>query len=524
MKLHLRVEAVGQPPDERAFDEGELTVGRSATADLVLPDASVSRQHARLVFRDDAWWLEPVSTRGTFVNGRALDDPRPLQAGDEVRLGNSCLRMLGAPGVPYTAVRTIPEVRPLDAARLEILNDVHRALATAISLSELLDLILERCFDVLRPEEGVILLRQANGALEVAASRSSAQGDQVVVSRLIIEEVADRGRSTLVLDTAEDERFVGSESIELRGIRSVLAAPLTDVEGTLGLIVLQSRIRVRTFTQDDLTMLESLASAAALRVRNVALTEEAAARRVLEREMALAHDMQMSMLPRRMPDRPELDMAASLASARSVGGDLYDFMMHGDRLWFTVADVSDKGMAAALHTAVVKTLFRATVQGDVDLSQVLERMNRELCRENDQMVFVTGLVGHLDLATGEVMLGDAGHNPAVVVRPDGHLGRPALPKGIALGVQDEAQYAAASLRLAPGETLLLYTDGATDARNPDGEMFGEQALERAIASAPSGAPRDLVTSIVEAVERFSNGAPPEDDLTLLAVRYRGPRT
>ena len=118
----------------------------------------------------------------------------------------------------------------------------------------------------------------------------------------------------------------------------------------------------------DLYLLESLASAAALRVRNIALTEEAAARKVLERELALAHDMQMSMLPRRMPDRAEIEVAATLKPARSVGGDLWDLVLHDDRLWFIVADVSGKGIGAALYMAVTKTLFRAMIQGDPGLA------------------------------------------------------------------------------------------------------------------------------------------------------------
>ena len=167
------------------------------------------------------------------------------------------------------------------------------------------------------------------------------------------------------MDAAVDERLAGSESIIMSGIRSVVAAPLVDSDGALGLIVLSSRAGVRQFTQHDLDLLVSLASAAALRVRNVALAEEAAERRVLERELAIAHDMQMSMLPKPMPDQPNVSVAATLKPARSVGGDLYDYWMAGDRLWFIVADVAGHGVGAALYMAVVKALFRASAHGDV---------------------------------------------------------------------------------------------------------------------------------------------------------------
>lgn len=521
MSLRVRLVLPSGSPVERDLTGPEIAVGRSASANLVVSDASVSRQHARIVLRDDAWWLESVAAGNpTWLNDEALKVPTKVGVGDVVRVGETAIEILDrGESAPNDQTHSLGDGQ---AARLRTLNDIHRALATAISLTDLLDLILERCFDVLRPEEGVILLRNASGEMAPAASRRHRPSDaEIFISRRIIDEVAGKGKSALVMDAAVDERFSGSESIIMSGVRGVLAAPLSDAEGTLGLIALVSSVSARRFTQEDLEMLESLASAAALRVRNVALAEEAAARRVLEREMALAHDMQMSMLPRQLPDRPEVELAASLSAARSVGGDLYDFVVHGDRLWFIVADVSGKGVAASLYMAVAKTLFRAMVQGDVELPHVLGRMNGELCRDNDQMMFTTALVGHVSLSTGRVTLGDAGHNPAFLVSADGAITQPDVPKRIAFGVVADAEFTEASFTLGRDQTLLLYTDGATDARNPAGELFGEAALERAVAGADGHGPAAVVASVVRAVEAFSAGAPPEDDLTLLAIGYRG---
>lgn len=527
MNLRVRIETPGAPADDSVIDATDIVIGRAQTSGLVLTDTSVSRQHARIVTREGRWWVEALSpTNPTFVNQDAITAPTVLAEGDVVRLAQVSIHILGAPSAspePSAAIDLPFPEDPQQAARLRTLNEIHRALATAISLTALLDLILERCFGVLRPEEGVILLKNAEGELVPAASRQgSTVGGDVFVSRRIIDEVAGKGKSALVADAAIDERFSGSESIIFSGVRSVLAAPLTDAEGIIGMIALSSRAAVRQFAQHDLDMLESLASAAALRVRNVALAEEAAARKVLERELALAHDMQMSMLPRQLPDRPEVDMAASLTPARSVGGDLYDFVLSGDRLWFIVGDVSGKGVAASLYMAVAKTLFRATVQIDgITLAEALGRMNRELCRDNDQLIFVTALVGHLTLSTGDVALADAGHNPAVLISPAGQLGQPIIPKAIAFGVVDDAVFVEGRFVLEQGATLLLFTDGATDARNPAGDIFGDAALEAAIAAAPKDTAAALVDGIIRAVEQFSAGAPPEDDLTLLAIRYRG---
>ena len=151
-------------------------------------------------------------------------------------------------------------------------------------------------------------------------------------------------------------------------------------------------------------------------------------------------------------------------------------------------------------------------------------MNRELSLDNDQMMFTTAMVGHLSLATGDLALVDAGHNPAFLLSRDGSRSAVPAPKGTALGVVDDGQYVEHRGRLDPGDTLLLYTDGATDARNQEDELFGEDRLAQAVDAAASGPPDALVRSVLDAVAQFEAGAPPEDDLTLLALRYRGLRT
>ena len=537
MIARVRVEPPDQPAFERDLDAREVVVGRAATAGLVVPDSSVSRQHARLFQRDGRWWAEDLgATNGTLLNDKPLTTATVLAPGDRLKLGGTTLQLVPAatttlpspqppaPASPLPArvPATGPSESPGSAARFATLNEIHRALATPISLTELLDLILQRSFDVLHPEEGVILLKQPDGSFKPAASRKkSGESGPVTVSRRIVDEVAGKQRPALVLDAAMDQRFADSHSIVASGVRSVVAAPLVDAEGTLGLIALTSRASVRQFAEPDLDLLVSLASAAALRVRNVALAEEAAARKVLERELALAHDMQMAMLPRHMPDRAEIRMAAALTPARSVGGDLYDFVIDDEGLWFIVADVSGKGVGAALYMAVVKTLFRATVQTRPDLAGILQVMNRELSRDNEQMMFVTAIVGRLTFETGQITAVDAGHNPVLVVGPRGDLSSPTLEKSIALGVDADATFKVSTFKIDAGSTMLLYTDGATDARNTAGEIFGVDRLKRAVGSSLGRTATDLVHSTLKVVNKFAAGAPPEDDLTLLAIEYLG---
>jgi phosphoserine phosphatase RsbU/P len=515
MNGRVRVEPPQGPPFDRELVAPEVIIGRATTAGLMVPDSSMSRHHARLFHRDGRWWAEDLgATNGTTLNDQPLLEPTALGTGDRLRLGATLVRF-----DPEQEDTTDPGTLSRQAARLRTINEIHRALATPISLAELLDLILERCFEVLRPEEGIILLKDPAGRFKHAASRRlPGKTGATVVSRSLVEEVAGKGRPALVLDAALDDRFAGSQSLMMSGVRSVVAAPLSDSDGSIGMIALSSSVSVKQFANLDLEMLVSIASAAALRVRNVALTEEAAARKVLERELSLAHDIQMAMLPRLLLDRPEVDLAARLTPARSIGGDLYDFVLDGDGLWFAVADVSGKGVAAALYMAVAKTLFRASIQSRLGPAGVLALMNRELCRDNDQFVFVTAAIGRLAFATGEVTLGDAGHNPVLLIGSSRRAVTPHVPKCMALGVIPDTPYTDGRFVMAPGETLVLHTDGVTDARNPAGDMFGFDQLVQVVEQAGGESAESIAAGINDAVVSFVADAPPEDDLTLLVVR------
>ncbi|MEO6239063.1 MAG: SpoIIE family protein phosphatase [Vicinamibacterales bacterium] len=533
MSIRLRVQSPHAAAADYDLEGPEIIIGRAESAAIVLADSRVSRRHARLILRDGGWWVEDLGARNhALLNGEPVTAAAPVRAGDRLAVGDSILRIIGdaeaAPDLqPDLSSRTLTHSEGAgsdgvgrDAARMWTLNQIHRALAGPLSLPELLAVILDRCFDVLEPEEGVVLLRADDGTLSTAASRRHGRtGAAVTVPRRLVDEVVGKRQPALVLDAAYDDRFAGSASMISSGIRSIVAAPMVDGEGTLGLIALCSRVVARRFTPADLDMLVSIASAAALRVRNVALADELATRRVVEHELALAHDVQKAMLPGALAARPDLSLAAHLTPARSVGGDLYDYVLDGERLWFIVAGVTGKSIAAALYMAITRTLFRVMARGDAAVPEVAARMNRELARDNTSLMFVTASIGCLDLSSGVVTLVDAGHTPAVLIDAGGGAQAPAVEKGVALGVVEDATYVAARVGLASSATLLMYTDGVTDARAASGEMFGSERLDAAIAAAPGGEPAVLVGGIVGALERFTAGEPPEDDITVLAFRY-----
>lgn len=246
----------------------------------------------------------------------------------------------------------------------------------------------------------------------------------------------------------------------------------------------------------------------------------------IESELRVATDIQMSMVPKiftTMPARCEFDMYASLKSAKEVGGDLYDFYLLGDDyLFFTIGDVSDKGVPAALLMAVTKTLLKSAAGPEVLPATILSKANREIAAENESLMFVTVFYGILNLRTGELAYSNAGHNPPLILRGDGQVEWLKLPTGLVLGVDPLAPYQTRTITLNPGDAILAYTDGVTEAMNPARQLFSEaRLLETVQQQQHACTAMCLVNEVANAVTAFADSAPQSDDITILAIRFLG---
>ncbi|MCX5825857.1 MAG: SpoIIE family protein phosphatase [Deltaproteobacteria bacterium] len=254
------------------------------------------------------------------------------------------------------------------------------------------------------------------------------------------------------------------------------------------------------------------------------LAETTAAKERYESELKIARTIQMSFLPKNFPPFPEnveFDIYATLDSAKEVGGDLYDFfLLDEDHLFFSIGDVSGKGVPAALFMAATKTLMKGTAGRDMAPSEVLSRVNRELCLGNDSMMFVTVFCGILNFRTGEVLYSNAGHNPPLILR----AGQPpewlTLPDGFFLGTMEDSVYETRQILLAPGDMLLLYTDGVTEAMNGDKFFYEERRLIRVTEDHGHEPPENLVREILRSVRDFAGSEPQSDDITMLALSFR----
>ncbi|NCC52273.1 MAG: HAMP domain-containing protein [Spartobacteria bacterium] len=255
------------------------------------------------------------------------------------------------------------------------------------------------------------------------------------------------------------------------------------------------------------------------------IRETTAARERMQSELRIAHDIQMSMLPPRMSEEeqdPRLRLSAFLKPAKDVGGDLYDFFyISDDKICLAVGDVSDKGIPASLFMARSIALLRATASAGLSPCDVMRIVNKELCVGNDICMFVTVFLGLLDLTTGTLTYSNAAHCRPYVVGPADARGL-ALPKGMPVGVDEDAVFSCMETVLKPGETLLVFTDGVTEAMNTDNVLFGDEGVEQALAALGPAPESDAVLdAVVKAVDAFVMEAPQSDDITLLAATYKG---
>ncbi|MDY0038874.1 MAG: SpoIIE family protein phosphatase [Desulforhabdus sp.] len=256
------------------------------------------------------------------------------------------------------------------------------------------------------------------------------------------------------------------------------------------------------------------------------LKETTAAKERIESELAIARDIQMSILPKlfpAFPERPEFDIYATVKPAREVGGDFYDFFFVDEsHLFFALGDVSGKGIPASLFMAVSTAFLRASATRGVNLDEVMARVNTKLCAGNDTCMFVTVFCGLLDIRTGEVICSDGGHNPPLLIASKDGVDFLHARKSSALGVFEDMRYYTQEFVLKEGDALFLYTDGVTEAMNTEDELYSEERLKESILELRDRPVKDITREMIERIEEFARGAPQADDITMLVLRYTGP--
>jgi sigma-B regulation protein RsbU (phosphoserine phosphatase) len=255
------------------------------------------------------------------------------------------------------------------------------------------------------------------------------------------------------------------------------------------------------------------------------LRETTAAKERIESDLRIAGEIQASMLPRTFPpfpNRKEVDIFATIEPAKEVGGDFYDFFfVKENKLCFLIGDVSGKGVPAALFMAATKTLLKNEALRDISSGEILFQVNNTLCPDNDACMFATIACAILNTETGEVELSNAGHNPPLIYRGSRGFEFVDVPKGIAAGVMEDTGYDKIKLTLKPGDIIFLYTDGVTEAMNPEGELFSEERLRQCLSVLKPKDVENVINLVRAEITTFVREALQADDITMLALEFKG---
>jgi len=405
--------------------------------------------------------------------------------------------------------------------------NVSRALGANVGLDRLLPVIVNKTSGVMRAERSsLFLFDKRENVLRGRVTEGLGVGEELVIpaDRGIAGRVARTGESANVTDPARDPDF--DSSFDQRSgfhTRAILAVPIHDSKGgVLGVLQALNPNDNEPFDDDDLAMLNALAAQAQVALEREQLNQSALEKRKLEEALKFAQSIQLGMLPRLFPDpqKTGVELFATLIPAKMVGGDFYDFIwIDEDRLGLVMADVSGKGIPAALLMAKAMTLTRAYLGAEGDPAEALRRANEELSLDNDAAMFVTTFAAIYYPRTGLLHYSNAGHNEPYLVRNKRVLPLNeacAVPLGCQLGIV----FTNARMQLQFGDLLYLYTDGVSEAMDPDYHEYGDDKLRDFLVAHANAPTRIFTKACIESIRAHARGAEQSDDITVMVMRVR----
>jgi serine phosphatase RsbU (regulator of sigma subunit) len=514
-------------------------IGRRSSHDLHLDGADVSRDHAEIEWKNDRFILRDRGSRcGTFVNGESITE-RVLAHGDRIhvgRLNGADLVFLvdQAPALMSSApaAAATPPSAGGDLHQLALLLEALRAVGSGRVLDEVLVLVLDSALAVTGAERGFIMLADAGGGLEFTLGRGRGHvtlpGHTFRTSRKIPEEVFATGEARVVADLLDADLAGDHVGTIALGIRHVLCVPLglvRYVDGPavaepprrIGVLYLDGPDRGMLLSQTPRAALETLAGEAALVIENARLYRQAIEKARLEQQMTIAADIQRALLPKPHHSGNGFELACASVPCLAIGGDFFDYVDLPDGgFGFVLGDVSGKGLPAALLTAVVQGVFAIEASLGHSPAEALRALNGTLIRKAVEGRFATIFYGALS-GRGRLTYTNAGHNPPLV------LGRSGLRRltagGTIVGVFPDARYDQETITLDPGDLVVVFSDGVTEAFNAEWEEFGNDRLIECVRANAGLPPAALLDQIMTAVHGFVKEAVQSDDVTVVVLRY-----
>lgn len=408
------------------------------------------------------------------------------------------------------------------SSRLELLYRISQTINSSLDLDVVMESLMDEVILATHAERGFLMLYDEKDQLSFCTARGMDQ--QVIeesefkISRGIVERVAKEDTPLLTSNAQLDQRFDTRASVKLYGLRSVLCVPIIQKEATLGVIYVDNRFQNGIFMQGDLDLLTSIASSAGIAIDNARLYRIAVEKGRMERELQMAREVQVSLIPSTTPTIPGWDLAACWKPAHEVSGDFYDFIpISAGKFGIVIADVSDKGMPAALFMTLSRSVIRSVVGQNARLDEEISKANHLIWRDSQEGMFISLFYAMLQSHSGEVTYVNAGHNPPLLLRYAGKDIEQLSRTGMAAGVEGDSHYSQASVSLAEGDYLVMFTDGVTDAQIGD-EPFGEERLKATIRKHAGKSAHGMIEALEKEVCIFSDNGVPVDDVTLLVAR------
>lgn len=533
-----------------------VSIGRAAANDIVLSDQFSSGCHAVIAPTERGYaLLDQGSKNGTFVNGRRVNGEIDLARGDEILVGSTRFyfdrdlqtNLEMVEGTTFThSSNTIIQVKDilkkppssgalktpgggLDLDRLQqdhkiiaVMGEVSQALIYHMPLDKLLEHIMDVLTQHLPMDRGVLMLKdEATQVLEpkvIKILNEALRTQSIFVSQTIVKTALERNSAILISDIQSDEQLRAQESVVQAQIHSAMCVPLWNNQDIIGLIYCDRASLLEQFSEDDLRLLTLLANLAAVKIENARLYEESLKMIQMERELALAVQIQKNFLPRDEPAFAPYDISGSTRACYHVGGDYYDFIsIDKDRLGVVIADVAGVGVSAALLMASLRGALHEKFPTTYNLSDLTAGLNDFVYTSSDSHCFISFFLVVVDRRKDELAYVNAGHNSPILVGPKGSS-RVLESTGLCLGMFPGQTYEERTISIGPGDILCLFTDGIVETRKDKQEEFGDQRLVDRLKVSGSLASREIMEKIYEDVFAFSGCTEAGDDMTLVVVK------
>jgi sigma-B regulation protein RsbU (phosphoserine phosphatase) len=520
-----------------------FTIGRQGDNNLVLRDNRASRAHARIVSENGDYFVEDLDSRhGVFVNGQRVKRHKLTDA-DRIDFGfQDSYRLVFT--LEDDEIRRFMEQMSTQAAaggtnlsKLRSLVEVARALQSSLSTHDVLAAVVDAALSVTGAERGFLLLKN-NEELDVSVARDRrgvALGPaDLGVPRTLIHRALRTRRDMLSMtfDPLGEGGIRPEMSVADLELRSVVCVPLIHVRtgsmqdtiaqslnDTVGVLYMDSRGSAADLSVGNREILQTLALEASTILENARLLEEERGKRHLEEELDLARTIQQGLLPNDLPSTGWFRAAGSSITSRQVGGDYFDVHPAGpDAFACVIADVSGKGVSAALLAALLQGAFLLASEGPAQIEDVMSSINRFLTERAKGEKYATVFYCTVD-RSGELRWSNAGHPKPILVRANSEL-ISLDSTGLPLGMLEVASYEVKSMQLQPGDKVVLYSDGLSEAESEDGEFFDRKGFRETLRANASLGCVEFHAKLVEAVEDFSEGAELADDITTLVLEYQ----